>query len=164
MDREDTRQRLIAMLRSAYSGERAAALAYRAHATALSDARERAAIENIEREEWAHRADVGELLSALGAKPAPLREAVMAAIGRGVGVTCHLGNRIAPMYFAGRIEHANIVEYDDGARYARELGLVEHERRLSAMAATEREHEAFFLRTVAAHPWLPLLKRLFHWG
>ena len=35
---------------------------------------------------------------------------------------------------------------------------------LLAMAAVEREHEEFFLRTVAAHPWLPALKRVFSWG
>jgi len=32
------------------------------------------------------------------------------------------------------------------------------------MAAVEREHEAFFFKTVAPHPWLPLLRRLFRWG
>jgi len=68
------------------------------------------------------------------------------------------------MYFAGRLEHANIREYEDGATYARTLGLPDFERALVAMAAVEREHEEFFLRTVAAHPWLPILKRVFSWG
>ncbi|MDP9107364.1 MAG: hypothetical protein M3N49_15725 [Candidatus Eremiobacteraeota bacterium] len=52
MDDDDTRRRLIGMLRSAYSGELAAALAYRAHWRTLSNAAERDAIARIEREEW----------------------------------------------------------------------------------------------------------------
>ena len=164
MDDDDTRRRLIAMLRSAYSGELAAALAYRAHWRALSNAAERAAIVRIEAEEWTHRREVGALLARLGAKPVRLREIVMTMIGLGAGMTCHLGSWILPMYFAGRLEHANIREYVDGAAYAHALGLPDYEHALLAMAAVEREHEDFFLLTVAAHPWLPALKRMFSWG
>jgi rubrerythrin len=164
MDEDETRRRLIGMLRSAYSGELAAALAYRAHWKALSDAAERAAIMRIEREEWTHRKEVGVLLARLGANPQPLREMVMTIVGCGAGAACHVGSWILPMYFAGRLEHANIREYEDGAEYARALGLPDFERALLAMAAVEREHEEFFLRTVAAHPWLPALKHLFSWG
>jgi len=35
---------------------------------------------------------------------------------------------------------------------------------LLEMAESEREHEAFFLRTVAPHRWTPVLARLFGWG
>ncbi len=164
MDDEDTRRRLIGILRSAYSGELAAGLAYRAHWRALADADERAAIARIEREEWTHRAEVGRLLRRLGAQPARRREILMAIIGASVGVSCHLGGWMLPMYFAGRLEHSNIEEYAVGAAYARALGLADFERALLAMAAVEREHEEFFLRTVAAHPWLLALKRMFAWG
>ena len=164
MDEVETRRRLIGMLRSAYSGELAAGLAYRAHGTALSNAAEREAIAKIEAEEWTHRREVGILLGKLGEKPLRLREILMRIVGCSVGVTCHLGNWILPMYFAGRLEHSNIREYDDGAAYARRLGLPDFERALLEMAAAEREHEEFFLRTVAGHPWLPALKRLFSWG
>lgn len=164
MDEDDTRRRLIAMLRSAYSGELAAGLAYRAHGRALSNAAEREAIARIESEEWTHRRDVGVLLRGLGARPRPLREIVMRCIGCAVGATCHLGSWIVPMYFAGRLEHANIREYEDGAAFARLLRLTEYERALLEMATVERAHEAFFLRTVAGHRWLPLLKRFFAWG
>ncbi len=164
MDEDDTRRRLIGMLRSAYSGELAAAFAYRAHWRALSNPAERAAIERIEREEWTHRREVGVLLARLGAKPQRLRELVMTMVGCGAGAACHVGSWILPMYFAGRLEHANIREYEDGAEYAHALGLLDFERALLAMAAIEREHEEFFLRTVAAHPWLPVLRRVFSWG
>jgi rubrerythrin len=164
MDEDDTRRRLIRMLRSAYSGELAAALAYRAHWRAVSNAAERAAIARIEREEWTHRREVGVLLAGLGAKPVRLREIVMTIVGCFAGASCHVGSWILPMYFAGRLEHANIREYQDGAEYARALGLPDFERALLAIAAVEREHEEFFLRTVAAHPWLPALQRVFSWG
>lgn len=164
MDDDDTRRRLIAILRSAYSGELAAGLAYRAHWRALSDAGQRAAIARIEDEEWAHRREVGGLLRRLGAAPERRREILMAIVGAGAGVSCHLGSWMLPMYFAGRLEHANIDEYEVGAALARRLGFADYERALLAMAAVEREHEAFFLRTVAAHPWLPALRRVFAWG
>lgn len=164
MTEEDARRQLTGILRSAYSGELAAGLAYRAHWRALSNADERAAIAKIEAEEWAHRAEVGALMERLGERPARRREVLMTLIGAAVGISCHLGSWIVPMYFAGRLEHSNIAEYENGAVYARQLGLTDFERALSEMAAVERQHEEYFLRTVASHPWLPVLKRVFAWG
>ncbi len=161
MDDRATRDKLIRILRSAYSGELGAGFAYRGHAASLRDVRERADIKRIEAEEWVHRAEVGRLLEALGAKPQRVRELTMAVIGTSIGIACHLGGWLIPMYFAGRLEHANIEEYAVGARYARELGLAEHERLLTEMASVEREHEEFFLNVVAGHPRLPQLKRFF---
>jgi ferritin-like metal-binding protein YciE len=164
MKEVESRRQLIGILRSAYSGELAAALAYRAHWRALSSADERAAIAKIEDEEWTHRAAVGALLKRLGAEPTRRRELLMTLIGAAAGISCHLGSWIVPMYFAGRLEHSNIEEYETGAVYARQLGLSDFERALREMAAVEREHEEYFLRTVASHPWLPALKRMFAWG
>jgi demethoxyubiquinone hydroxylase (CLK1/Coq7/Cat5 family) len=164
MDEGQARERLIAMLRSAYSGELAAAIAYRGHRHALSRDDERAAIRKIEDDEWRHRRGVGELLAQLGSKPQRAREVLMACIGGAVALSCHLGSWILPMYFAGRLEHSNIHEYVDGASYARALGLPEFEAALLEMGESEREHEAFFLRTVAPHRWTPALARLFGWG
>jgi rubrerythrin len=164
MGEHEVRSRLIAILRSAYSGELAAALAYRGHWKSLSDPGERAAVARIEREEWTHRADVGTLLRGLGAKPHQLRDVLMSVIGTSVAVSCHLGNRILPLYFAGKLEHSNIAEYEHAAACARDLKLPDYERALLEMAETERGHEDFFRRAVAPHPWLPALRRLFHWG
>jgi rubrerythrin len=164
MTEHEARSLLAGILRSAYSGELAAGLAYRGHRTSLSDRNERAAVAQIEREEWTHRSAVGVLLHGLGAKPQPLREVWMWIIGTSVGISCHLGNRILPMYFAGRLEHSNVAEYENAATCARELGLADYERALLEMAGVERGHEEFFLRAVAPHPWLPALRALFHWG
>ncbi|MBV8369386.1 MAG: ferritin-like domain-containing protein [Candidatus Eremiobacteraeota bacterium] len=164
MGEHEVRSRLIGILRSAYSGELAAALAYRGHWRSLVHQSERAAVARIERDEWTHRTDVGTLLRGLGAQPQALRDVLMTVIGTSVAVSCHLGNRILPLYFAGKLEHSNIAEYEDAAACARDLKLPDYERALLEMAETERSHEAFFLRAVAPHGWLPLLRRLFHWG
>lgn len=164
MEQDEVRRRLIAMLRSAYSGELAAGIAYYGHRHAVSRDDERAALRKIEDDEWRHRRAVGELLARLGSEPQRAREALMLCIGGAVALSCHLGSWILPMYFAGRLEHANIHEYVDGAAHARTLGLAGFEAALLAMAASEREHEAFFLRAVAPHPWTPVLARFFGWG
>lgn len=88
----------------------------------------------------------------------------MTIIGSFVAISCHVGGWMIPMYFAGRLEASNIEEYETGARFAAQLGLVDYERALEKMAVVEREHEAYFREIVAAHPWLPLLKRFFSWG
>ncbi len=65
---------LIGILQLAYSGELAAAYAYRGHWKSLSDPEERHRIEEIENEEWHHRRLVGEMLSSLNAEPDRSRE------------------------------------------------------------------------------------------
>jgi demethoxyubiquinone hydroxylase (CLK1/Coq7/Cat5 family) len=163
-DQVHARRRLIAMLRSAYSGELGAGIAYRGHRHALSREDERAAIERIENDEWRHRRSVGILLARLGARPQLTREALMVCVGSAVAVSCHLGSWILPMYFAGLLEHSNIHEYVEGAAYARTLGLADFEAALLEMAESERDHESFFLRTVASHPLTPWLACFFGWG
>lgn len=90
MDQQHSRQQLIEILQGAYSGELAAGLAYRGHWKSVSNADERAAIQKIEREEWAHRKRVGEMLASLGAAPLKRREAKLWIIGRTIGIACHL--------------------------------------------------------------------------
>jgi hypothetical protein len=61
---------LEALLRLAYSGELAAAHAYRGHWRSLAAGDERERVRAIEAEEWHHRRQVGAMLAALGATPA----------------------------------------------------------------------------------------------
>ena len=65
---------LIGILQLAYSGELAAAYAYRGHWKSVSDPEERRRIEEIENEEWHHRKLVGEMLFSLNAGPSQSRE------------------------------------------------------------------------------------------
>lgn len=93
-----------------------------------------------------------------------MRELRMLATGRVIGILCHLIGWFLPMYFAGRLESRNVCEYESAAFQARELGLRECESELRLMAAVEKEHEVFFMKAIAAHRLLPLMRRIFRWG
>ena len=147
----DARDRLIRQLQGAYSGELAAAFAYRGHWRSVSDDAEKERIRTIEAEEWHHRELVGAMLRQLGAKPGAVRELIMFTIGRTLGALCHLSGWFLPMYGAGRLERHNIVEYEDAATFARECDHEELIDCLLMMAEVEWEHEKFFREKVASH-------------
>jgi hypothetical protein len=155
---------LIRILQNAYSGEVAAAYAYRGHWRSLKDSPEKEHIKQIEAEEWEHRERVGWWLEKLGAKPKPLREKVFWTIGRFIGHSCFVSGWFFPMYFAGRLESTNVVEYEDAASFARELGMDALVNDLLYMARVEAEHEQFFSETVTGHRLLPMMKRVFGWS
>lgn len=158
------RQNLIRILQHAYSGEVAAAYAYRGHWKSLRESPEKQRIKEIEAEEWDHRSRVGEWLAKLEAKPRALRDKVFWTIGRTLGLTCYISGWFMPMYFAGRLESKNSVEYEDAAAFAEELEMHECLDDLLDMARVELEHEIFFRETVAGHRLLPIMKRVFGWS
>jgi rubrerythrin len=164
MDTRFHRQRLISILQHAYSGECAAAYAYRGHWKSVEQTAERERIRQIENEEWAHRDGVGRMLAHLGARPRRILEVKLWLIGHAIGAACHVTGWFAPMYFAGRLEHGNVDEYLQAARHAAALGLDEFAAALARMAEVEREHELFFMNTVTGHRLLPLAQALFKWG
>ena len=164
MDTDYHRQQLIRILQHAYSGEWAAAYAYRGHWKSLKSPVERERIRQIENEEWVHREHVGLMLESLKAAPVKIREVKMWMIGRSVGIGCHLIGWFLPMYFAGRLESGNADEYRSAALHASHLGLKEFEAELLVMAEVEREHEMYFMSVVAGHPRLPLMQAIFKWG
>lgn len=155
---------LVRILQNAYSGECAAAFAYRGHWRSLEDSPEKTRILQIEAEEWDHRRRVGEWLEKLDAKPRRLREKMFWMIGRTLGASCFLSGWFMPMYFAGRLESQNSVEYEDAAAFARELGMGDCVEDLLDMARVEVEHEAFFHENVIGHRLLPVMKRVFGWS
>lgn len=158
------RANLIRILQNAYSGEVAAAYAYRGHWNSLKASPEKDRIKKIEAEEWDHRQRVGEWLAKLGSAPRPMREKAFWTIGRTLGLVCHFSGWFMPMYFAGRLESQNSVEYEDAAVFARELGMNECVDDLLDMARVEVEHEVFFRETIAGHRLLPVMKRVFGWS
>jgi len=151
-ERAAARASLIALLQLAYSGELAAAHAYRGHARSVREPAERARIAEIEREEWHHRELVGGMLAALGAAPDPARERRALRVGRTLGALCHVSGWLAPMYGAGRLESRNVREYESAARLARAAGREEWVECLLVMAEVEWEHERTFRELVRAHP------------
>ncbi len=157
-------QQLIRILQAAYSGEMAAAYAYRGHWKSLRNAAEKESVRRIEDEEWIHREKVGRILNDLQSGPLRFREIRMLATGRTIGMLCHLTGWFLPMYFAGQLESRNVCEYESAAAHAHHLGLTEFETDLRMMASVEREHEVFFMNTIASHRLLPLMRRIFGWG
>lgn len=158
------KKNLIRILQNAYSGELAAAFAYRGHWKSLGESAEKEEIKRIEAEEWAHRANVGKWLEKLDAKPRKIREKVFWTIGRTLGASCCASGWFFPMYFAGRLESGNVKEYEDAAAFASELEMRECVDELIDMARAEAEHEIFFRRVVAKHRLLPLMKTFFRWS
>jgi hypothetical protein len=147
----DAERNLASLLRLAYSGELAAAIAYAGHWRAVSDPQERGRIREIEAEEWAHRRRVGEMLAALGARPSRLRELRMALTGTVIAALCFLGGWYIPMYGAGRIERTNIIEYEEATRLAWLAGHPAWAYELLAMAEVEWDHERYFHDKVRSH-------------
>lgn len=160
----DARKSLIRILQNAYSGEVAAAYAYRGHWKSLKDSPEKSRIKDIEAEEWDHRRRVGEWLEKLGAAPRKTREKVFWTIGRSLGLTCYVSGWFMPMYFAGRLESQNSAEYEEAAAFAKQLEMHDCARDLLDMARVELEHEEFFRTVVTGHRLLPVMKRVFGWS
>lgn len=162
--KKDARQKLIRILQNAHAGELAAAFAYRGHWKSLRESDEKKQIKIIETEEWIHRENVLKWLTELNAEPRKLREAIFWTIGKSLGVLCFVSGWFLPMYFAGRLESQNILEYEEAAHFAGEIGLKECVAEMLEMSKVEAEHEAFFRRTVANHRLLPAARKLLGWS
>lgn len=148
---DDSRKKLIALLQLAYSGELAAAYAYRGHWHSVRQEDEREAIRAVEEDEWRHRSVIGEMLNRLGSGPKKYREVRATIIGRTLGVLCHVMGWLAPMYGAGKLESRNVREYETAARYARDCGQLDFVECLLEMAEVEWDHEQYFRSCVLKH-------------
>lgn len=160
----NARQNLVRILQNAYSGELAAAYAYRGHWKSLKESAEKKQIQKIEHEEWTHRENVGKWLERLNARPKRLREIIFWTIGRTLGLTCFVSGWFLPMYFAGRLENGNVKEYETAAEFAKALEMPECFEELMEMSRVELEHEVFFHNVVAKHRLLPITKTFFKWS
>lgn len=144
-DSRQTRLELVRLLQLAYSGEKAAALAYQGHARSVRDPE---VIEKIEKDEWVHREIVGRLLAELGAAPLRFREIRSGAVGHTLSFFCGLAGWFLPMYFAAKLETKNVQEYERAAEYAAELGLDHFLAPLREMAEVEILHEKYFFEVI----------------
>jgi hypothetical protein len=152
------RARLIRQLQAAYSGELAAAYAYRGHWRSVRDAGQRARIRQIEEEEWHHRRLVGQMLRDLGGAPRLWREVRAFIVGRMLGVLCRVAGWFLPMYGAGRLESRNVEEYAAAARVAVACDRGDLVDCLLTMAEVEWDHEAYFRSRVKGHAGLRLFE------
>jgi len=145
------RDRLVWLLRQAYSGERAAAGAYAGHWRSLRDPEQREAVRRIEHEEWDHRKRVGDMLSSLGAAPSRRLELQAACIGGALGPLCHVSGWLLPMFGAAWLERCNVAEYACAAELASRCGREDLVSDLAQMSRVELEHELYFRERVASH-------------
>ncbi len=144
---------LLKMIQNAYSGEKAAALAYwgHAHSFFVSDINEKQELLEIMKEELHHRAELLSLLQSFDKKPSLIKEFVMTSIGLTIAFLCLFGTWFIPMYGAGVLESKNINEYEVLARLAYLDGQQELVPLFLSFAEKEWDHEFYFRQKVLKH-------------
>lgn len=155
---------LVNSLRKAYSAEKAACFAYIGHAASLRDPEERAAIRQIELDEWEHREEVLKIMDRYDIPVSRYNEWKYHLIGKLIGYSCFVIGRFMPYFFAGKLESGNVCEYFVMIQYFHALGITEHDAALYAMGIKEKEHEVHFQEVIKGAKWLPLFERVFNWG
>lgn len=155
---------LVDLLQKAYSAEKAAAFAYQGHAASVRDPMEKAAIRQIELDEWNHRREVLSLMDLYDVPVSRYYERRFHVVGKVISASCYVIGWFMPFYFAGRLESGNVCEYFRMKQYFNGLGIREHDQILYEMGMKEKEHEVYFLGGIKTHPLLPFFERLFAWG
>jgi hypothetical protein len=155
---------LIRLLQQAYSGEKAAAFAYQGHAGAVSKADEKAAIKQIEIDEWNHRAEVLNMMNLYNVPVSKWYEFRDHVIGKTISASCYLIGWFMPFYFAGSLESGNVCEYVRMKRLFNAEGITGHDEILYEMSLKEKEHEVYFYEQIKDNKLLPFFERFFAWG
>jgi hypothetical protein len=155
---------LVDLLQMAYSAEKAAAFAYQGHAGSVKSAEQKAAIRQIELDEWGHRHEVLGIMQHYGIPVSRYYELRFHLIGRTISGACYVIGWFMPYYFAGRLESGNVCEYFRLMHYFHELGITEHDQALYDMGIREKEHEVYFLERIKNRKALAWFERLFAWG
>ncbi|HTE29263.1 MAG TPA: ferritin-like domain-containing protein [Chryseolinea sp.] len=162
--KELNHKKLIDLLQRAYSAEKAAAFAYQGHAGSVRDKDEKAAIRQIENDEWNHRKEVLEIMRQYNIPVSRYYEFRFHVIGKLISFSCHIIGWFMPFFFAGRLESGNVCEYFKMMQYFHELGILEHNNTLYEMGIKEKEHEVYFLGKIKNKKLLPVFEKLFGWG
>jgi len=155
---------LVRLLQTAYSAEKAAAFAYIGHARSLKNPDAKAAVRQIEQDEWKHRENVLGLMERYEVPVSRYYELKYHLIGRVISASCHAIGRFMPFFFAGKLESGNVCEYFVMMRHFHSLGIRDHDAMLYEMGMKEKEHEAHFLEQIRTSRLMPLFQRLFSWG
>jgi len=155
---------LIDLLQRAYSAEKAAAFAYQGHASSVKDKNQKAAIRQIEIDEWNHRREVLTIMNKYEIPVSKYYEFRFHVIGKTISISCHIIGWFMPFYFAGRLESGNVCEYFRMMHFFHEIGIKEHDQILYEMGIKEKEHEDYFLGTIKTNKLLPVFEKVFGWG
>ena len=148
----------------AYSAEKAAAFAYQGHAGSVKDPAEKAAIRQIEMDEWNHRNEVLEIMREYNIPVSKYYEVRFYIIGKLISASCYVIGWFMPYYFAGRLESGNVCEYFRMMHFFHEIGVVENNEILYEMGIKEKEHEIYFLSKIKNKKLLPFFEKIFAWG
>lgn len=159
-----THKVLVDLLQQAYSAEKAAAFAYQGHAGSIKDPADKAAIRQIELDEWGHRHEVLTIMQRYGIPVSKYYEVRFHIIGKVISYSCHVIGWFMPFYFAGRLESGNVCEYFRLMHFFHELGINEHDQVLYDMGIREKEHEVYFLDRIKNKKLLATFERIFSWG
>lgn len=157
-------QKLVTLLQTAYSAEKAAMFAYQGHAGAVRDKTQKASIRQIELDEQYHREEVLVIMKQYGIPVNKYFEVKYYLIGKTISAACYVIGWFMPFYFAGRLESGNVCEYFRMMQYFHEIGITEHNQVLYDMGMKEKEHEIYFLEKIKDSRMLPFFEKLFSWG
>lgn len=157
-------EKLVDLLKKAYSAEKAAAFAYQGHASSVKDLVEKAAIKQIEMDEWNHRKEVLLIMQKYNIPVSRYYEFRFHIIGKVISFSCHIIGWFMPFFFAGKLESGNVCEYFRMMQYFHELDILEHNHILYEMGIKEKEHEVYFLGKIKNKKLLPFFEKLFGWG
>jgi hypothetical protein len=155
---------LTTLLQKAYSAERAASFAYQGHAGSIKDKVDKAAIRQIELDEWSHREEVGKIMAKYNIPVSTWYEVRFFVVGKIISGSCYVIGWFMPYYFAGRLESGNVCEYFRMMQYFHELDILDHNQVLYEMGIKEKEHEIYFLSRIKNKKLLPFFEKLFAWG
>lgn len=155
---------LVDLIKQAYSAEKAAAFAYIGHAASVNDKDEKAAIRQIEIDEWNHREEMMMLMTKYNLSPSKWYEFKFHVIGKIISGSCFVIGWFMPFYFAGRLESGNVCEYFRMKQYFNSLGITDHDVVLYEMGMKEKEHEIYFLNKIKHSKLLPFFEKIFSWG
>ncbi len=164
MSKQLNHPELVDLIRMAYSAEKAAAFAYQGHAGSVKNAEDKAAIRQIELDEWKHRSEVLDIMNRYGIKPSTYYEFRFHVVGKAISFSCYIIGWFMPFYFAGRLESGNVCEYFRMKQFFNSLGISEHDTILYEMGIKEKEHEVYFYEKIKDSKLLPFFEKLFSWG
>lgn len=157
-------EKLVDLLKKAYSAEKAAAFAYQGHASSVKDQAEKREIKQIELDEWNHRKEVLHIMQQYNIPVSRYYEFRFHIIGKVISFSCHIIGWFMPFFFAGKLESGNVCEYFRMMQYFHELDILEHNHILYEMGIKEKEHEVYFLGKIKNKKLLPFFEKLFGWG
>lgn len=156
--------RLVDLLQMAYSAEKAAAFAYQGHAGSVKNKEEKAAIHQIEIDEWNHRREVLQIMNLYNVPISRYYEFRFHVIGKTISTACYVIGWFMPFYFAGRLESGNVCEYFRMMHFFHELGIKDHDQILYEMGIKEKEHEVYFYEQIKDSKLLPFFEKIFSWS